>query len=93
MKKSEFEEKIKELNLEKIYHDGRLISYSDEESSYYMDNLREEIYGCHVKGKIYIIFFTDLERGMITELGRFHSEDEAYQKLFNTLIEWKKETK
>ena len=93
MKKSEFEEKIKEFNLEKIYHDGRLISYSDEESSYYMDHLREEIYGCNVLNKVYIAFFTDLERGMIIELGRFRSEDDAYEKLFNTLLECKKETK
>jgi len=93
MNRVEFEEKLKEYNLERIYHNGYLKTYENEQKMYYRDQIRENIYGCYKSNKEYVIFFSDAERGIITELGRFFSEEDAFTNLLKILKKWKKEEK
>lgn len=86
MKKSEFEKKIKELDVEKVYPQGR----KDEHIREFYKDSRENIYGCYYNDVEYIIFYKDIERGMIKEFGRFKTEDEAYDKLFEKIVKWVK---
>lgn len=83
MKKSEFERKIKELKLEKIYCEGKTEEQSKE---FYETN--SGIYGCYKDKDMYIVFFKDSERGIIKEIGCYKTEDEAYSKLFETINLW-----
>ena len=83
MKKSEFERKIKELKLEKVYCEGKSV---EETKEFYETS--SGIYGCYKDGDKYIIFFKDSERGIIKELGAYKTEDEAYEKLFETINLW-----
>lgn len=83
MKRREFEEKIKELSLDKIYYQGRVQEYS---RNLYEDNKKNNIYGCYFNGTDYIIFFKDFERNVTKELGHYKTEDEAYDKLFEKII-------
>lgn len=91
MKKTEFESKIKEFDLERIVHEGQLKTYSNKEKSFYKDHRRENLYGCYFDEDKYIIFFTDAERGIVIELGSYAKEDDAYDALYKILVEWRKE--
>lgn len=88
MKKSEFERKIKKLNLEKVHRQGKIQTYSRDEKEYYKDNERENLYGCYYNAGQYTIFFTDAERGILEELGYYQTEDEAYDNLFRIIQSW-----
>lgn len=85
MNKKEFEKKIKELKLEKIYYQGRIQEYS---KGIYEDNSKNSMYGCYFDGQRYVIFFKDSERGFIKEIGYYKTEEDAYDKLFETISEW-----
>ena len=93
MKKSEFEKKIKELKLEKIYQEGSLQSYSQKQREYYREKERESFYGCYYDSELkrYVIFFKDSERNVVKHLGNYKTEDEAYDNLFKEINEWKDE--
>lgn len=95
MKRLEFEKKIKELKLEKVYREGKLQTYSNEKREFYRDSARDNLYGCYYneKTKYYIIFFTDAERDVVVELGHFSTEEEAYEKLFETIKKWDEDYK
>ena len=36
----------------------------------------------------YIIFFTDVERGIVVDLGSFATEEKAYEELFEIVRNW-----
>ena len=95
MKKMEFEHKIKALNLEKVHREGKIQTYSKNQKEYYRDLSRDNLYGCfyHEEDKEYIIFFTDAERGIVENLGSYKTEDEAYDKLFQKIMEWEEKYK
>lgn len=84
MKKTEFEKKIKELNIEKIYVKGKQFEY--EYSREFYDDDQGNIYGCYYNGHEYIIFFKDLERGTTKEIDKFITEDEAYDGLYEKIV-------
>lgn len=86
MKKREFEKKIKEMNLDKLYYQDRKPEFT---KGIYEDN-KNCIYGCYLDGEKYVVFFKDTERAIIKELGSFKSEDEAYDKLFEIINLWAK---
>lgn len=87
MKKVEFERKLKELKLEKVYYEGK--SYT-EPKNFYEDKRKNNVYSCYYDGTNYVIFFKDAERGIVRELGYYKTEDEAYNKLFEIINEWAK---
>lgn len=95
MKKVEFEKKIKELKLEKVYREGKIQVYSNEQNDYYRDKIKDNIYGCCLRSntKDYVIFFTDVERGIVVDLGIFKTEEEAYEELFKIVQEWEASNK
>lgn len=86
MNKKEFEKKIKELNLEKIYYQTRKNEYSKE--IVYEESNKHNLYGCYLDGDSYVIFFKDAERGLIKELGYYKTEEEAYDELFRIISLW-----
>ena len=90
MKKVEFEKKIKELKLEKVYREGKIQVYSNEQNDYYRDKIKDNIYGCCLRPntKDYVIFFTDVERGIVVDLGSFATEEKAYEELFEIVRNW-----
>lgn len=88
MKKVEFEKKIKELNVKRIYFNNRPYEY--EFSRNFYDDDKENIYGCYYNGHEYIIFFKDIERGVTSEIDRFRTEDEAYDSLYERIVKWLK---
>lgn len=87
MKKREFEKKIKDMNLDKLYYQDRKPEFS---KGIYEDNDKNCIYGCYFDGEKYVVFFKDTERSIIREIGNFTSEDEAYDKLFEVIKLWSK---
>lgn len=88
MKRIEFEKKIKELNVERIYFKGKPLEY-EYAREFYNDD-KGNIYGCYHNGHEYIIFFKDLERGITNEIDKFRTEDEAYDNLYERLVKWAK---
>lgn len=88
MKKIEFESKIKELNVERIYFRGKQLEY--EYAREFYNDEKGNVYGCYHNGHEYVIFFKDLERGVTDELDKFKTEDEAYDNLYERLIKWTK---
>lgn len=87
MKKREFEKKIKDMNLDKLYYQDIKPEFS---KGIYEDNDKNCIYGCYFDGEKYVVFFKDTERSIIREIGNFTSEDEAYDKLFEVIKLWSK---
>lgn len=88
MKRIEFEKKIKELNVERIYFNGKPLEY--EHSREFYNDDKGNVYGCYYNGHEYIIFFKDLERGVTDEIDRFRTEDEAYDSLYEKIVKWVK---
>lgn len=91
MKRREFENKVKELNLEKIYYRGRIVQ--DPTKGFFEDSDENGTYGCYLDGEKYVIFFKDTERAIIKIIGTYETEDEAYDKLFETISLWSKNNK
>lgn len=87
MKKQEFEKRIKQMKLDKLYYQDRKPEFS---KGIYEDNDKNCIYGCYFDGEKYVVFFKDTERSIIREIGNFTSEDEAYDKLFEVIKLWSK---
>lgn len=86
MKKKEFEKKVKELNLDRIYYRGRMTQ--DPSKGFFEDSDENGIYGCYQEGEKYVVFFKDTERAIIKVIGNYETEDEAYDKLFETISLW-----
>ncbi len=86
MNKKEFESRIEKLNVKKVKEKG-IKSLFDNNRDYYIKN-ELNIYGIYKKDKDFVIFFKDSERGIITELGRFEAEEDAYEELYNTINSW-----
>jgi len=86
MDKNEFEMRIEKLNVKKVKEKG-LKGLIDKNRAYYIKN-ELNIYGIYKKEKEFVIFFKDSERGIITELGRFSTEEEAYEELYKTINSW-----
>ena len=92
MTKTEFEKKIKKLNLQKVYKDNGFEKIFEKIKEIYIDKTTNDVYGCFfdTEQKNYIIFFIDAERGIAKDLGDFRTEDEAYEHLFFKIDKWKK---
>ena len=90
MKRAEFEKKIKELKLERVHREGKIQTYSNEQNEYYRDKVKDNLYGCCFNERLgkYIIFFTDVERGIVVDLGSFVTEEKAYEELFEIVRNW-----
>ena len=90
MKKVEFEKKIKELKLERVHREGKIQTYSNQQNEYYRDKVKDNLYGCCLNERtgLYVIFFTDVERGIAVDLGSFKTEEEAYEELFKIVKKW-----
>ncbi len=86
MNKKEFEKKIKELNLERIYNRGRMIQ--DSTKRFFENSDENGIYGCYQDKEKYVVFFKDGERAIIKVIGSYETEDEAYDKLFQVISLW-----
>lgn len=84
MTKTEFEKKIKKLELQKIYYENEIQNKILKLRELYLDKKYYDLYGCFFdqENKEYIIFFVDAERGVIKDFGSYKSEDEAYEQLF-----------
>ena len=84
MTKTEFEKKIKKMNLQKVRQEDGLEKIFEKLKEIYIDKATNDIYGCFfdTERKNYIIFFLDSERGIARDLGDFKTEDEAYEHLF-----------
>ena len=93
MTKAEFEKKIKKLNLQKVYQEDEFQKIFGKLKEIYIDKETNDIYGCFFEEeqKQYIIFFIDAERGIARDFGCFKKEDEAYERLFIKIYQWKKE--
>ncbi len=87
MNKKEFEQKVKKLNLDRIYYRGRIVQ--DPVKGFFEDSDENGIYGCYQEDEKYIVFFKDAERAIIKVIGSYETEDEAYDKLFETISLWK----
>lgn len=87
MKKSEFENKIKDIQFEKIIQDGKIQTYIKNQKEYYRDITRDNLYGCYYNDDIekYVVFFLDPERGILKELGHYKTEEEAYEALYEKI--------
>lgn len=87
MKKSEFENKIKEIQCEKIIYEGKFKTYLKNQKEYYIDRNRDNLYGCYFNDDEdeFVIFFLDPERGILKEIGHYKTEDEAYDNLYKKM--------
>lgn len=86
MNKTDFEKKIKKMGLEKITSSN--LEQVITKSTYYSEKKRDNFYGFYQnKKKKFVIFFKDPERGIVTELGEYDTEEEAYDKLIAELKE------
>lgn len=87
MNKEEFEKRIKEFKLQKIYQENGIKNIFGNEKELYIDKVTNDIYGCFYEEdkKRFVIFFIDTEREIIKNLGNFKTEEEAYEKLFDKI--------
>ena len=90
MTKSEFEKKVKEFNLQKVYQEDETTKVFGTKKELFIDKTTNDLYGCAFDEtkNIYIIFFIDAERDIAKDIGKFKTEDEAYEKLFNKIKKW-----
>lgn len=83
MKKISFEKEMVKLKLEKVYKQMNLKTAEDVNREYYIDRNRLNIYGYYKNNEEkHVVFFIDYERGILTEIGNFDSEDEAFENLY-----------
>lgn len=85
--------KNKKMNLQKVYQEDEFQKIFGKLKEIYIDKETNDIYGCFFgeEQKQYIIFFIDAERGIARDFGCFKTEDEAYERLFIKIYQWKKE--
>lgn len=80
MTKNEFENKIKNKNYSKK-------SYKESffhKVEYYVDYERFHIVACYRnQEKKYVVYFKDFERNVVKELGKYDTEQEAYDGMWN----------
>ena len=90
MTKSEFEKRVKEFNLQKVYLEDETTKIFGTKKEIFIDKDTNDLYGCafYENKNLYIIFFIDAERDIAKDIGRFKTEDEAYEKLFNKIKKW-----
>lgn len=90
MTKAEFEKRIKEFNLQKVYYEDEIKRFFGNQKELYLDKETSDLYGCFFdeETKKYIVFFVDAERGVARDIGSYKTEDEAYEKLFNKIKKW-----
>ena len=90
MTKAEFEKRIKEFNLQKVYQEDEKTNIFGTKKELYIDKGTNDLYGCFFEEEkeMYIIFFIDAERGVAKDIGKSKTEDEAYEKLFNKIKKW-----
>ena len=90
MTKSEFEKRIKEFNLKKVYREDEITNVFGRKKELYIDKITNDLYGCAFDEtrKLYIIFFIDLERDIARGIGKSQTEDEAYERLFYKIKKW-----
>ncbi len=90
MTKSEFEKRVKEFNLQKVYQEDETTKIFGTKKELYIDKKTNDLYGCAFDEakELYVIFFIDSERDIAKDIGRFKTEDEAYEKLFNKIKKW-----
>lgn len=84
MTKVEFEKNIKKINIQKVSYEDQIVKYFGDKRELYLDKKSCDLYGCFFEKeeKQYIIFFVDTERGIAKDLGKYKTEDEAYNMLF-----------
>lgn len=92
MKKLEFESKIGELGLRKIYSEGVLQNYKQQREFYKLSQ-NGVFFGCYFSKNEYVVFFKDSERGIEKMIGQFKTEDEAYENLYKVIKNWDEEHK
>lgn len=90
MTKSEFEKRVKEFNLQKVYQEDETTKIFGAKKDLYIDKKTNDLYGCAFdeRKNLYIIFFIDAERDIAKDIGKYKTEDEAYEKLFNKIKKW-----
>ena len=90
MTKSEFEKRVKEFNLQKVYQEDETTKIFGTNKEIFIDKDTNDLYGCAFdeNKNLHIIFFIDAERDIAKDIGRFKTEDEAYEKLFNKIKKW-----
>ncbi len=90
MDKAEFEKRIKEFKLQKIYQEDEMENIFGNKKELYIDKETSDLYGCFFEEEKqkYVIFFIDAERGIAKDIGSYKTEEEAYEKLFNKIKKW-----
>ena len=93
MTKLEFERKIKEFEVQKVFCENEPQNKASKLRELYLDKKNSDLYGCFYdkENKEYVIFFIDAERGIMKDLGSYKNENEAYEKLYLNIHRWETE--
>ena len=89
MKKKEFESKMKKLHYKRVHNKGEESDFCD----YYVNPKELNIYGINKDKDVFVAFYKDSERGIVTEIGRFKNDEDAYGKLMETVDSWEEHKK
>ena len=88
MNRQELKEKLQKEGLLKVYCDGTLYQFADEEAVIQDGKWKNAVqaYGIYKGEEQYNVFFTDEERGIPAYRRGFSSEEEACDCLFEKLL-------
>ena len=88
MEKKEFEKRMKEIKYKRIHNKLQKKNYCD----YYVNSKELNIYGIQKEDGKFIAFYKDSERGIVTEIGRYDDDIDAYNGLINVVEKWEEQT-
>ena len=89
MEKKDFESMMKKLKYKRIHNKMEKKDYCD----YYVNSKELNIYGINKEKDKYVVFYKDSERGIVTEIGKFDNDNDAYEKLKETVHIWEEKKK
>lgn len=84
MDKSEFESRMKKLKYKRIHNKLEKKDYCD----YYVNSKELNIYGINKEDGKFIAFYKDSERGIVTEIGKYDNDTDAYNNLIEVVEKW-----
>ena len=89
MEKKEFEKRMKKLKYKRIHNKLQKKNYCD----YYVNSKELNIYGINKEDGKFIAFYKDSERGIVTEIGRYDDDIDAYNELITVVEKWENQKK
>ena len=80
---------MKKLKYKRIHNKLQKKNYCD----YYVNSKELNIYGINKEDGKFIAFYKDSERGIVTEIGRYDDDIDAYNELITVVEKWENQKK